>query len=128
VTGIEYELVFEHVTVFLPGLAYENGGVIRNSLFRGCRMEGPAVIITGPGVTFAGTMRLEMPRGHESLLKNHPEAYFWPRPDDSPWSMGGLVFDNCRFEECTFSGVAWAGNEQQRKWWTDSLSLGRWAE
>src|SRR4051794_33305070 len=72
-------------------------GVIRDTVFVGCDVKGPAVLIARGGIlehnTFRGTA----------------EGLFWEIPPDRAVVIGAILCERCTFSGCTFENVGFAG-------------------
>lgn len=125
-TPKSYSRGYENGIIWLPELAREFGGIVRDISFLRCQINGPAVVLVSDTTEYVGSFTYLSPVA--DLIREFPDSAFWLMPEDQRLSLGALLFEHCRFEDCTFEGVAWAGNETQRQWWRDSVSLGRWAQ
>lgn len=69
--------------------------------FKGCRLEGPAIMLVLPGTTFDRTNFGES-RGNIANLVLRPVANL---------AIGAIPMANCTFEGCEFHGLGFTGNE-----------------
>jgi hypothetical protein len=122
---VDFARTFENEPVYLPDLT-RTYAIIRSVRFKGCRIEGPAIIPIAGGSKYVGTLNYLIRPGMDADVREHPEWFFWVLPDDQPYAVGLIGLEDCLFEDCTFDGVAWAGYLRHRQWWIDSISIGRW--
>ncbi len=62
--------------IFIAEMARDEGGLIRNTHFRGCGIQGPAILVMWDTSDFAGRVRLLLNRGFESLVTRYPRVTF----------------------------------------------------
>ena len=97
---------FENVDIILYELfaaASKQGvGLIQGRTFRGCRFQGPAVILASSGVTFTDTNFGDSRGGIANLLLR-------PVGDKA---IGTIPMRDCAFIGCEFYGVGFTGPEE----------------
>ncbi len=92
---------FENVDINLYDLytAHQAQGAVVGRIFTGCRFQGPAIVLIGPGTTFEET-NFGDPRGDmQNLLL---------RPMGSK-ALGTVPMHDCRFIGCEFYNVGFTG-------------------
>lgn len=98
--------VFEHVDLSLHEVfmaATRRGpGLIQGRTFRGCRIQGPAIVLVSDGVTFDET-NFGDSRGDIRNLVLHPAG---------PKAIGTVPMRDCAFIGCEFYGVGFTGNAE----------------
>lgn len=94
---------FANVDLSLPELylaAAHNGvGVIENRTFRGCRVQGPGIMLVSSGTTFEET-NFGDARGDMKNMVLHPAG---------SKVIGAIPVRDCHFIGCEFFGIGFTG-------------------
>ncbi|CAN5344655.1 hypothetical protein BH09PSE1_BH09PSE1_26020 [soil metagenome] len=97
--------LFEDVDINLFDLHVANNGagigLISDRTFRGCRIQGPAIMLVSAGVVFE-TCKFSEPDGDMRNLVLRPAG---------PRALGTIPVRDCLFEECEFHYVGFTGSE-----------------
>jgi hypothetical protein len=98
--------IFENADIVLYDLfaaATRRGeGLVRGRTFRGCRLQGPAILLASTGVTFNDTNFGDGRGDIRNLLM---------RPVGSK-AIGTIPMRDCQFIGCEFYGVGFTGTEE----------------
>ena len=78
-------------------LVASDEGVVRDAVFEGCDIKGPAVIVP-QGCTI-----------EHSTFRGDADALFWEIPRERPRVLGAVLAERCTFTGCTFENVGFAG-------------------
>lgn len=84
--------------VYLARIAGEEG-VIKDRVFRDCRVVGPAVLLID------GEFEI-----YSNQFENTPEEFLWELSDERTRVAGAILVQNSSFEGCTFTNVGFAGH------------------
>ena len=97
---------FENVDIILYELyaaaSAQGAGLVQGRTFRGCRFQGPAIVLVSSGVTFTDTNFGDSRGGIKNLLMR-------PLGDKA---IGTIPMRDCHFIGCEFYGVGFTGTDE----------------